>query len=274
MSAPPSAYLLGYSHHERRRLALQGAVLNPMTEEFFARVGIGAGANVLDLGCGVGDVALILGRLVGAAGSVTAIDVDADALQVARARAKDAGLSQIRFEAVDVREYHASELYDAVVGRHILIHVPDPAAMLASAAAQVRAGGIVAFQEYDLSYQVPNSPAKPLFEKTFQLVIDVFAKTGRANIGSRLYAMFQDAGLTGVQSRGEFRVDGGPDCPFYEWVAETVRSLAPKLEGMGLATAAELDLDTLAERLEQEALTIGGSISSPVMIGTFGRKDT
>lgn len=166
MSAPSSAYLLGYTDHERRRLALQAAFLNPMTEEFLARAGIGAGGNILDLGCGVGDVALILGRLVGPGGRVTAIDVDAEALQVARMRAEDEGLSRIRFEAVD----------------------------------------------------------------------------------------------------------GGPDRLFYEWVAETVRILMPKLEATGLASAAELDLDVLAERLKQEALTTGGSISSPVMIGTFGRK--
>jgi SAM-dependent methyltransferase len=263
---------MGYTAHERRRLALQGAVLNPMTEEFLARAGIGAGANILDLGCGVGDVALILGRLVGPGGRVTAIDVDADALQAARARAQDEGLSQIYFEAADIGEYRASELFDAVVGRHILIHAPDPAAMLALAAAQVHAAGIVAFQEYDLSYQLPNSPAKPLFEKMYQLIIDLFVQTGRANIGSRLFSMFQGAGLTGVQSRGEFWVDGGPDCPFYAWIAETVRSLLPKLEATGLARGAELDLDALAERMKQEALRVGGSISSPVMIGTFGRK--
>lgn len=42
------------------------------------------------------------------------------------------------------------------------------------------------------------------------------------------------------------------------------------MEAMEIATAKELDVDTLAERLKQEALAVGGYVASPVLVGTFG----
>ncbi len=272
MSAPSSPYLMGHTDHERRRLALQAAVLNPLTEAFFLRAGLAPGMRVLDLGCGVGEVALIAARLVGPHGHVTAIDLDSGALQVARARATEAGLTHLSFEQGNIAEHRAPQPYDAIIGRHILIHTPDPPAVLRQAAAQIHPAGILAFQEYDLSRQYPSTPAKPLYAQTLQLVIDLFTRATLAAIGMRLFQMFHDAGLTNVQSRAEFLVDGGPDCPFYEWVAETVRSLLPKLEAMGIATAEAVDVETLADRLKEEALTVGGCVASPVVVGTFGRR--
>lgn len=272
MPAPSTEYLLGYTDHERRRLALQAAVLNPLTEGFLLRAGLARGMRVLDLGCGVGEVALIAARLVGPEGHVTAIDLDANALEVSRARATHAGITHIRFEQVSIAGHHASHPYDAIVGRHILIHTPDPDAVLRRAAAQVRPGGLVAFQEYDLSHIYPNTPAKPLYEKTFQAVIDLFKRAAHADIGIRLFQMFHDAGLTNIESRAEFLLDGGAECPFYEWLAETVRSLLPKLEALGIVTASEMDVNTLSDRLRQEALVVGGCLAGPAVIGAFGRR--
>lgn len=264
---------MGHTDHERRRLALQAAVLNPLTEDFFVRAGITRGMNVLDLGCGIGEVARIAARLVGPAGHVTAIDLDASALEIARARAAEEGLAHVTFELVNVAEHHAKEPYDAIVGRHILIHTPDPLAILRQAAAQVHRDGIVAFQEFDLSRFYPSTPPKPLLEKTFRAFVDLFVQVTHADIGVRLFQMFQDAGLVNVQSKGEFFLDGGRGCPFYEWIAETVRSLLPQLEALGIAKAEDLDVDTLADRLKEEALAVGGCVASPVMVGTFGRKN-
>jgi hypothetical protein len=44
------------------------------------------------------------------------------------------------------------------------------------------------------------------------------------------------------------------------------------LEALGIVTAAELDLDTLADRLRQEAIEIGGCVSGPIMVSAAARK--
>ena len=73
MSKTPD-YPLGYTEHEARRLAEQGALLEELTAEVFRRAGVRAGMTVLDIGCGVGDVSLLVARLVGPKGAVLGID--------------------------------------------------------------------------------------------------------------------------------------------------------------------------------------------------------
>lgn len=270
MSVPSTGYLMGHNDRERRRLALQAQVLNPLTESLLARAGLKPGMRVLDLGCGVGDVAMIAARIVGPTGHVTGIDVDEGAVEIARSRASALDGASLTFNQANVIDYVAEEPFDAVIGRHILIHTKDPSAVLRQAITQVRPGGVIAFQEYDLSRYYPNTPEKPLYERTFQLLIDFFKRVTHADIGIRLFSMFHDAELAKVQSRAEFLLDGGPDCPYYEWLADTVRSLLPKLEAIGVATAEELDVATLAERLKQEALLTGGCMAGPIMVGAVG----
>ena len=81
-----AAYVMGHNDRERRRLILQASLLNPFTEQLFRRAGISSGMNVLDLGCGVGDVSILAARLVGPYGSVTSVDFDNAALETLEAR--------------------------------------------------------------------------------------------------------------------------------------------------------------------------------------------
>jgi SAM-dependent methyltransferase len=271
MSAASSAYVLGHSDHERRRLALQAKILNPITEGFMIRAGIKAGMNVLDAGCGVGDVSLMVAKLVGPDGHVTGVDVDGRALEIARQRAAEGGFANASFEQSSITEYVPPVPADAAVGRLILIHMTDPAAALHRAIAQARPGGIVAFQEYDVTAFPVLLPPKPLFEYAAGLVIRLLTRSGHPDIGKRLFQLFHDAGLERVECRAEYALDGGPDCPYYEWVAETVRSMLPMLEAAGIAASAEVDIETLADRLKEEAVRIGGFHATPVIVGASGQ---
>ena len=53
-------YILGHSPRELRRLILQTEILRPITERLLKEAGIKLGMRVLDLGCGTGDVAMLL----------------------------------------------------------------------------------------------------------------------------------------------------------------------------------------------------------------------
>jgi protein-L-isoaspartate O-methyltransferase len=69
-------YQLGNTDAEHARLIRQASRLAPVTERFFCEAGIGSGQRVLELGSGVGDVAMLLARLVGSSGEVVAIERD------------------------------------------------------------------------------------------------------------------------------------------------------------------------------------------------------
>jgi ubiquinone/menaquinone biosynthesis C-methylase UbiE len=267
-----AAYVMGHGDRERRRLELQGAILRPLTEQLLVRSGIGRGMSVLDLGCGVGDVALIAAGLVGRRGRVTAIDVDEDALATAGKRAQEAGLANISFLRASIDEHSPERPVDAVVGRHILIHAGDPLAVLQQARRWIRNGGIVAFQEFDFSRFLPCFPPCPLRDRACAVFTDFFGRAGRADIGTRLYHLFVEAGFAAPEGRAESPIAGGPDTPYYEWLAESVRGILPRAQAVGIGLEFVDNVDSLAERLRDEAVTRGASLPGPLIVGAYGRK--
>jgi hypothetical protein len=71
---------------------------------------------------------------------------------------------------------------------------------------------------------------------------------------------FQNAGLPLPSLFSETPVGGGPHSPLYPWAAETVRSLLPRAEEVGLIRAADIDIESLEERLCQAVTAVRGQI--------------
>ena len=64
--------------------------------------------------------------------------------------------------------------------------------------------------------------------------------------------MFRQAGLPGPAVIEHIAAGGGPAMrPYCDNSAGIVRSLLPRIEQFGIATAADVDVETLADRLEQ-----------------------
>jgi ubiquinone/menaquinone biosynthesis C-methylase UbiE len=273
MSNFKDKYVLGYTANERRRLALQATIINPLTEAFLRRAGISAGMRVLELGCGIGEVALIVARLVGPHGHVHCIDIDGDSLEIARGRIRSAGHDQATFEHIEVLQYMPALPYDAVVGRHILLHAADALAVLRKAVSMVHVGGLIAFHEHDVSFSPRVYPELPLMFSTLEMMINFWHRAvPRPNVGAQLFWLMQEAGLPPPECRAESVMDGGPYSTVYEWIAETMRSLLPRMEALGMVNAATFDCDTLAQRLRQEAVEKRGAFISAPLIGAFARK--
>src|SRR6266487_6199798 len=127
---PSTDYPLGNTDAEHERLIRQAARVAPITERFFREAGIGPGQRVLDIGSGVGDVAMLAARLVGPSGEVVGIERDPKSIAKARARVTEAGLHNVSFTQSDVSETPDGEPFDAVVGRFILMFLPNAVAAL------------------------------------------------------------------------------------------------------------------------------------------------
>lgn len=65
----------------RERLRVLSHVMQPTTLALFRHVGAGPGMACLEVGCGGGDVALDLARMVGPEGSVIGTDIDPPSLK-------------------------------------------------------------------------------------------------------------------------------------------------------------------------------------------------
>src|SRR5262249_53713132 len=146
-------YVLGYSDHELARLSAQARLYAPFVLSFFRGAGIEADMRVLEVGCGGGDVSVLLAHLVGPTGEVVGVDRSAAAIEAASRRAADLSAHNMRFLVADVTAVDATLAaegpFDAAVGRSVLEFVPNPAGVLRSVAGLVRPDGVLAFQEAD-----------------------------------------------------------------------------------------------------------------------------
>src|SRR5258708_13939228 len=88
-------YALGSTDAEREGLIQQASRLAPLADRLFREAGIGQGQRVLDLGSGVGDVAMLVAQLVGASGEVVGIERDIRSSAKARARVAEGGLHNV-----------------------------------------------------------------------------------------------------------------------------------------------------------------------------------
>jgi len=270
---PIEDYVLGNSAQEQERLKLQGRFLEKWTEQFLLSAGLEPGMSVLDFGCGMGDVALLAARLVGPSGHVTAIDRDPVIIKKARERCRSEERStNINFIHAELLNFHAERDFDAVVGRYVLFFQPDPVAAIAHAAKQVRPQGIIGFHEMDLANRIRSYPDGTLFEKMWALVTEASRRGGVwVDLGLHLTRLFLEAGLPWPAIKAEVPVGGEPGSFIYRWVTELLRSLLPRIEEFGLASAEELDLDTLVTRMETEAVNLKAQLVGPLQFGAWTR---
>lgn len=265
------SYPLGYSEAEFARLERQGAFFRDITDDALRRAGLAPGMRVLDLGCGVGDVALAAGALVGPFGEVLGIDRSIDVVARARARAAAAKLPQVRFAVAAVETFTTIQSFDAIIGRLVLMYLPDPAEALRRLCEHLRPCGVVAFQEMAMPL-ARSVPAGPLFNRAHAWILDTFARAGlEYDMGSKLQATFLAAGLPQPQMIQSGRVEGGCHSGVYDYMADTLRSLLPTMERLGIASTAEVAIDDLGERLRREAVALGACIMPPPLVSAWAR---
>jgi SAM-dependent methyltransferase len=268
-------YVLGRSETESQRLVKQAVFLRPSTERVFRKAGIKEGMHLLDLGCGAGDVSFLAAELVGPTGSVVGIDVDPGVLSVARQRATESGLKWVRFEEQTIDSFTTTQPFDAVVGRFILIYQSDPVATLRLVSDLVKTGGLVVFQEPDFRVGITTVPTVVLWQQVQYWIAETFRRGGvHYDIGGRLYHVFRCAGLPGPSVLEHISAGGGAAMrPYCENSAEIVRSLLPRMEQFGIATAAEVQVDTLADRLEHEMCATDSQITYAPVVGAWSTRE-
>jgi len=260
-------YLLGRTAEEFQRLARQAALIEPETEDRFRRAGISAGMNVLEIGSGAGDVAMLIGGLIEPEGSVLGIERSAQSAALATERVAAAGNLPVRFEVGDLDSYTPTRRYDALVGRFVLPYLADPSATLRRLASYVKPGGVVAFLEFDVT-KIESVPESPLFRNVSDWMSAAFRDGINPSLGSTLGAVFNDASLPWPQMMSFQKVCCGPD-GFYWLLAETIRTVLPHIVRLGLAALDEVDVDTLATRLREEAVAGRLTVFSPRWVGAW-----
>lgn len=266
-------YAMGRSEGERHRLVEQAAIYAASTRHLLDEAGIGSGLRVIDAGCGVGDVTLLVASLVGPEGCVVGVDSDAEALAVARLRAARAGLDHVQFVQGDLREVSFDRPFDAVVGRFVLMYLADPCDAIRRLSGHVRPGGVMAFQEFQFEGLMRSYPdmAGSLYERAVGWVRETLRRAGvETDMGLRLPTALRDAGLASPQGFVHCPLAGGADHPAYSMFAHVLESLLPLIVAFGVATAGEVAPDSFARRLSDEATAHDAIGCCPPVVGAWG----
>ena len=136
----------------------------------------------------------------------------------------------------------------------------------------MRPGGIIAFQESDLKNPLrPYPPSRCTSRWRGGRLLRPRARPGPTSRWAEAVQTYLAAGLPGPQLRVDAAIGGGPDWPGYGYLAGTVRSLLPFLEQIGAVTAAEVDIDTLEDRLRDEVVAVNGIQILPSLFGAWTR---
>ncbi|AKF87257.1 hypothetical protein MFUL124B02_40135 [Myxococcus fulvus 124B02] len=275
MSTNPTGYQPGHSDQEMKRLEFQSRVFRPLTEGVLRGAGLRPGMRVLDVGCGVGDVSLLAAELVGPSGEVVGIDGAAPPLEWARRRAREQGLSQVRFEHSDMASLPRAQPFDAVVERLVLVHQGDPLRFIHQMGEHLRPGGLLICHEMDFTLPPVTYPALPLLERTWDwLGRAVRGLSLRERLGSELASLLREAGLQveGGQCAGVLGVNADEDLAALKVFSEGIRALLPAMERLGIARAEEVGIDTLEQRLREEARAANGMFVPFMMMGVWARR--
>jgi SAM-dependent methyltransferase len=268
-----SGYILGHSEREIARLKAQAAELDPITRRFLREAGIVPGMRVLDVGSGAGDVSFLAAELVGATGEVVGVDLALAAIEVARSRATAHSLQNVAFLEGNPATMAFDRPFDAVIGRYVLQFQKDPVAMLRNVTAHVRPKGLIVFQENDWA-GLASFPPVPTFDRACQWASATMRRHGtETHMGTKLHGTFVGAGLGSPTMRLEAPVGGTPaNLKWLKRFRELIATLLPEMERLGVATAGQVGIETLVERISDEAARTNSVIIGHFSVGAWARR--
>ena len=253
----------GYNHMSDMR--------NGFTKRLLADASIEEGMRVLDVGCGRGDVAAIVAETMGNSGEVVGVDMDEEALAAARDAAAGKGLSCVQFFRADLNDLPCSlGLFDAVVGRRVLMYQRSAARSLETLLPRLLPGGLMVFQESDSMCTGAGESRMPLHSKALSWIWETVAgEGGDIHMGLNLYPLCRKAGLDVVEIRSEAVLQTEETGSDLAWV---IGMMLPRIVGAGVAETEEIDIDTLALRLEHERRETGGVFVRDMAFGIVAKR--
>ena len=270
-AASGNTYVLGHDDVEVQRLLLQGRLYNDYTEHALRLAGLRPGMRVLDIGCGPGDVSFIAARLVGPTGTVLGVDAAPEMVELARARAAEQGLAAVHFTQSTIDAVALEEPVDAVVGRLILMHLPDPAATLRQLSTWVRPGGVIAFSENDIT-GARSIPDMPRFRQVTAGTVRAFEAIGlNPQFGTTLHTIFADAGLGAPHLTLGTPIGTAAETDILAYAAEVWRLVSPMAQQLGFAVEELADIDNFVPQFREKALAVDALITMPPIISAWAQ---
>jgi SAM-dependent methyltransferase len=203
------------------------------------------GLEILEVGCGVGALLLDVAATTGAA-RVVGVDPDDGQLAVGRANAQMGGLPAEFVEGSAYSLPFPDESFDVVYANAVLLYLRRPVDALREMRRVLRADGVVAVSDDDISTLVfsPDVPGLGLGPPLFERV--VAHEGGNTRYSRHLRTLFREAGFARTEGHALTPETYG-DAAGARWMADvaigmfSAPAMATTILDEGWASQAELD---------------------------------
>ncbi len=195
------SYVLKVGAQGRQRLDILNKIFSPTSKLLLQRAGLKPGNNVLEVGCGTGNVTCLLAQQVGEKGSVYAVDISGEQIALAKEKMAQLKINNVQFiesSVLDLNEL--AHDFDMVYGRFILMHLPEPVRALAHLKTFLKPGGTMAFEE-GTNAVIACYPANEAFLTFRRWFMELSAKKNLDfNFGEKVYGYFRDLELHSIHT--------------------------------------------------------------------------
>ena len=201
---------------QRRSAETHAAFVLPLLQSDF---------RILEVGCGPGSITIGLATRV-PRGVVVAIDWERSQVSLAKERAKELDISNIRFVVGDASGFHCEENnFDLVFSHALFEHLSDPETTLHHLRTYLRSGGLIALRSPDWGGFVlyPETSAISDALQTYQRIQTDLG--GDVHCGRKLAMYLRSAGFNSVKLSASYEIYPDP-----QWIANY---LAERLEVAG-----------------------------------------
>lgn len=252
-------YILARFEGEIARLGFQYKLWSPATYDLWQRGGLGAGAQVLDAGCGPGFATLDLAARVGTQGHVTAFDRTPQYLQHLEQQLEAHKISNVTLKQgmLDNIELPAAS-FDFIFTKMVLLFVSDLDRVVAEFMRLLKADGKLLISDLAAYWQV--SPPNPAIEKVIARGRQHFCDNGANPETARILPYtLSKGGFKLEMLTPEIKIDR-PGSDLWRSLTLLYESALPIYIDEGIISPAEADL--FQQEIEKMSKDAGTFITS------------
>lgn len=250
---PSPVYFAAQAPDAQEQLRLQGLEMlwDPITRSRLLEAGLGPGQRCLEVGAGRGSVACVMAELTGS--RVVAVDRDP--------RFLDPQDDRYEIRALDITSstFLNGEQFDLIHCRFLLMHLPDPGAVLQALARCLAPSGVLLAEEPNMLSWSAADGTEPGAEILNRVIARSLQATEQAGLwqnalGPRLPGLLRCAGLDVRSCEGRCGVLHLAHTAIVASASQSLRLAAANALAAGLIT--EADLETAIALIQDRVMNI------------------